>query len=213
MQDRRKFLKTSLLTVTGVGLTSGTLSQSLLNQKSTQEDTKFVYRTLGKTGIRLPVISLGTGNTNNPNLIRSALDKGIKLLATSEAYQNGNNERMVGRVLKDSPRESFIIMTSSADISWIDTTTGVFKNNFNQKDFIQRVDESLKRLEVDYVDILIQPFAATKESVFFEPIRKAMETVKKSGKAKYIGIATHRLEHEAIRAAVDIGIHDVIMTA
>ena len=44
MQDRRKFLKTSLLTVTGVGLTSGTLSQSLLNQKSTQEDTKFVYR-------------------------------------------------------------------------------------------------------------------------------------------------------------------------
>jgi len=213
MQDRRKFLRNSLLTVTGASLASGTLSQSLADRKSTQDDTKVVLRTLGRTGIELPVISMGTGNTDNPNLVRSALDKGIKLLATSEAYQNGNNERMVGSVLKDRPRESFIIMTSSADINWIDTSTGVFKNTFNQKDFLQRVDESLKRLEVDYVDILMQPFAATRESVFYEPIRKAMESVKKSGKAKYIGIATHRLEHEAIRAAVEIGIHDVIMTA
>jgi uncharacterized protein len=213
MQDRRKFLKSSLLTVTGASLTSVALSQSLSDQKSTQEETNFVYRTLGKTGIKIPVISMGTGNTNNSNLVRSALDKGIKLIATSEAYQNGNNERMVGSVLKDRPRESFIIMTSSADINWIDTSTGVLKDSFNQKDFLKRVDGSLKRLEVDYVDILIQPFAATRESVFFEPVRKALEAVKKSGKAKYIGIATHKLEHEAIRAAVDIGIHDIVMTA
>jgi predicted aldo/keto reductase-like oxidoreductase len=104
-------------------------------------------------------------------------------------------------------------MTSTADFSWFDTQTGMYKDNFDQKAFVQRVDESLRRLAVDYVDILLQPFAATRESVFHEPIRKAMETVKKSGKAKYLGIATHRLEHEAIRAAVDVGIHDVIMTA
>ena len=213
MQDRRKFLKNSLLTVAGTGLISRSRSQSLSGQESLQDDTKFLYRSLGKTGIRLPVISLGTGNTDNPNLVRSALDKGVRLFATAEAYQNGNNESMVGSVLKDRPRDSFIIMTSSADISWIDTKTGVFKDSFDPKAFLQRVDESLKRLEVDYVDIFIQPFAATRESVFYEPVRKAMETVKKSGKAKYLGIATHRLEHEAIRAAVDVGIHDVIMTA
>ena len=213
MQDRRKFLKNSLLTVTGAGLISRTISQSLSGQESVQENTKFLYRTLGKTGIRLPVISMGTGNTNNPNLVRSALDKGVKLLATSEAYQNGNNETLVGSVLKDRPRDSFIIMTSSGDINWIDTRTGVFNASFDPKTFMKRVDESLKRLEVDYVDIFIQPFAATRESVFYEPVRKAMEAVKKEGKAKYLGIATHRLEHEAIRAAVDIGIYDVVMTA
>jgi len=213
MQDRRKFLKNSLLTVTGAGLISRTISQSLSGQESVQENTKFLYRTLGKTGIRLPVISMGTGNTNNPNLVRSALDKGVKLLATSEAYQNGNNETLVGSVLKDRPRDSFIIMTSSGDINWIDTRTGVFNASFDPKAFMKRVDESLKRLEVDYVDIFIQPFAATRESVFYEPVRKAMEAVKKEGKAKYLGIATHRLEHEAIRAAVDIGIYDVVMTA
>ena len=213
MHDRRKFLKNSLLTVTGAGLISRSHSQSLSGQESLQDDTKLLYRTLGKTGIKLPIISMGTGNTDNPNLVRSALDKGVKLFATSEAYQNGNNESMVGSVLKDTPRDSFIIMTSSGDMNWIDTKTGVYKDSFDPKTFLQRVDESLKRLEVDYVDIFIQPFAATRESVFHKPVREAMETVKKSGKAKYLGIATHRLEHEAIRAAVDIGIHDIIMTA
>jgi predicted aldo/keto reductase-like oxidoreductase len=213
MQDRRKFLKNSLLTVTGAGLVSRSHARSLSGQESLQDEPKLLYRTLGKTGIRLPVISMGTGNTDNPNLVRSALDKGVKLLATSEAYQNGNNESMVGSVLKDRPRDSFIIMTSSGDMNWIDTKTGVYKEGFDTKAFLQRVDESLKRLEVDYVDIFIQPFAATRESVFHKPVWKTMETIKKSGKAKYLGIATHRLEHEAIRAAVDIGIYDVIMTA
>jgi len=213
MQNRRKFLKNSLLTVTGAGLVSGSLPQSLSGQESVEEDTKFLYRTLGNTGIRLPVISMGTGNTNNPNLVSSALNKGVKLLATSEAYQNGNNEKMIGNVLKDRPRDSFLIMTSCLDMDWFDTRTGVFNANFDPKAYMQRVDGSLKRLEVDYVDIFMQPFAATKESVFYEPARKAMETIKKKGKAKYLGIATHRLEHEAIRAAVDIGMYDVIMTS
>ncbi|MBA7545143.1 hypothetical protein ES705_37506 [subsurface metagenome] len=120
---------------------------------------------------------------------------------------------LVGSVLKDRPRDSFIIMTSSGDINWLDTQTGVYNSSFDPEAYMQRVDGSLERLEVDYVDIFIQPFAATRESVFHEPARKAMETIKKKGKAKYLGIATHRFEHEAIRAAVDIGIYDVIMTA
>ncbi|UCG27927.1 MAG: aldo/keto reductase [Bacteroidales bacterium] len=213
MQNRRKFLKNSLLTVTGAGLVSRSLPQSLVGNESAEQDTKFVYRTLGKTGIRLPVISMGTGNTDNPSLVRQALEKGVKLLATAEAYQNGNNEKMVGSVLKDKPRDSFVIMTNSTDINLLDTQTGVYNSGFDPKVYMQRVDNSLERLEVDYVDIFIQPFAATRESVFHEPARKAMENIKKMGKAKYLGIATHRLEHEAIRAAVDIGMYDVIMTA
>jgi len=213
MQNRRKFLKNTLFAATGVGLASKTYAQSARNPEKKDEKKKLVYREFGNTGIKIPIVSMGTGNTNNPNLVREALDQGVKLLATSEAYQNGNNETMVGSVLKERPRDSFIIMTSSGDINWLDTQTGVFNASFDPKAFMRRVDGSLKRLEVDYVDIFIQPFAATRESVFHEPIRKAMETVKKQGKAKYLGIATHRLEHEAIRAAVDIGMYDVIMTA
>jgi predicted aldo/keto reductase-like oxidoreductase len=66
---------------------------------------------------------------------------------------------------------------------------------------------------VDYVDIFILPFAAKRESVFFEPLLRAMEDIKKQGKAKYIGIATHSYEQEAIQAAADTGIYDIVMTA
>jgi predicted aldo/keto reductase-like oxidoreductase len=57
------------------------------------------------------------------------------------------------------------------------------------------------------------PFLAKKESVFFEPYLKAMEKIKKDGKARFIGIATHKFEHEAIRAAADTKVYDLVMTA
>ncbi len=213
MQNRRKFLRNSLLTVTGAGLISKSFPQSLAHQESIENDNKFLYRTLGKTGIKLPIVSMGTGNTNNPNLVRAALDRGVQLLGTSEGYQEGNNETMVGSVLKERPRNSFMIMTSSGDINWLDTQTGMFSESWTHDAYMQALDGSLKRLEVDYLDIFILPFAATRESLFQKSAIKVMETVKKNGKAKYIGIATHRLEHEAVRAAADVGIYDIIMTA
>ena len=212
MQNRRKFLRNSLLTVTGAGLISKSFPQSLAHQESIKNDRKFLYRTLGKTGIKVPIVSMGTGNTNNPNLVASALDKGVQLLATSEGYQEGNNEKMVGSVLKEQPRDSFMIMTSSGDMNWLDTQTGMFSESWTHDAYMRALDGSLERLEVDYLDIFILPFAATRESVFQKAAIKAMETVKKNGKAKYLGIATHRLQQEAIRAAVDVGIYDIIMT-
>ncbi len=213
MQNRRQFLKKSFLTLSGAGLLSKSYPQSLEQDEAVDQNTKFLYRTLGKTGIKLPIVSMGTGNTNNPNLVRAALDNGVRLLATSEGYQEGNNEKMVGAVLKEKSRDSFMIMTSSGDINWMDTQTGMFSDSWTHDAYMQAVDGSLERLEVDYLDIFILPFAATREAVFQTAAIKAMETVKKNGKAKYIGIATHRLEHEAVRAAVDVGIYDVIMTA
>ncbi len=71
----------------------------------------------------------------------------------------------------------------------------------------------MKRLDMDPIDIFLLPFVARRESVFFEPLLSVMEKIKKQGKARYIGIATHSWEHESIRAAVDVGIYDVIMTA
>jgi len=66
---------------------------------------------------------------------------------------------------------------------------------------------------MEYVDIFLLPFVAKRESVFFEPLLKAMEQIKKQGKARFIGIATHSYEAEAIRAAVETKVYDVVMTA
>jgi len=161
----------------------------------------------------LPVVSMGTNNTRNPALIRSALEKGVKLLATARAYQNGNNEKMIGTVIKGMPRDSYLILTNSFEINWIVTQTGIMNSAFSYKKLLKSFKSSLSSLGVDYVDFFMQPFAATRESVFHEPVMRAMEALKKDGLTRFVGISTHRREPEAVRAATDAGIHDVIMTS
>lgn len=211
MQNRRKFIKNSLLSTAVAGLTGRYYVTG--GNADDLSDNKFIYRTLGRTGIKIPVVSMGTGNTSNAALVKSALNKGIKLLGTSEIYQSGNNEKMIGTAIKELPRDSYMIMTSSGDLSWMDTETGVLNNTFTLDGYLKRVKGSLSRLGIDYIDILIQSFAAKRESVIHEPLLKAMEYLKKEGLVKYTGIATHRNEPEAIRAAVDVGIHDIVMTS
>jgi predicted aldo/keto reductase-like oxidoreductase len=156
---------------------------------------------------------MGTGNCDNPNLIREALDQGVKLLATHEYYQNGNNEKMVGEVLKDRPRDSCMILTGTGEGLEIDFKNGRFGPKTNVDVFVESVNGCLERLQVDYVDILNAPYAGSREAVFYEPVLKTMERIKKQGKARFIGIASHNIEHEAIRDAVDTGIYDMVTIA
>jgi predicted aldo/keto reductase-like oxidoreductase len=114
--------------------------------------------------------------------------------------------------VKEKSRESYLLMTSAAPNA-IDHQAGIYKSDTDVSLFIQDVEKSLKALDVDEVDILLLPFAAKRESVFFDPLLKAMENFKRQGKARFIGIATHAWEHEAIRAAADVKIYDVVLTA
>lgn len=211
MINRRKFIRNSLYSAAGAGFVSkyGNLSEKNISS----DESKFVFRKLGRTGIELPVVSMGTGNTSSFALVRTALDKGVKLIATAAAYGGGNNEKMVGTAIQGVQRDSFMIMTNSFDIRWIDTQTGILNSAFNHDLFMQTVKGSLSRLGVDYVDIFMQPFAAKRESVLYEPVLRSMETLKKEGLTRFIGIATHRSEPEAINAATEAGIYDVIMTS
>jgi len=102
-------------------------------------------------------------------------------------------------------------MTSANPVG-IDHQNGIFTDECDREQFIKQARACMKRLGMDPIDIFLLPFTAKKESVYFEPLLRAMEIIKKDGIAKYIGIATHSWEHEAIRAAVDAGIYDVVMT-
>ena len=59
--------------------------------------------------MKLPVINMGVMNSDNPNLIRTALDSGIQLLDTAHAYMQGRNEEVIGSVIKGRPRDSYYI--------------------------------------------------------------------------------------------------------
>ena len=213
MQDRRNFLKKSMLALTGAGIAHKTISSTPSYPLPGDEKKPFVYRNLGKTGLQVPIVSMGTGNCDNPNLVREALDRGVKLLATHEYYLNGNNEKMVGQVMKDRPRDSCMILTGTGKGLEIDFKNGRFKPETNMDTFLESVNSCLERLQVDYVDILNAPFAGSREAVFFEPLLKAMESIKKQGKARFIGIASHNIEHEALISAADTGIYDMVTIA
>jgi predicted aldo/keto reductase-like oxidoreductase len=175
------------------------------------KERKFVYRTLGKTGLKIPAINMGVMLTDNPNLIREALDSGVLLLDTAHAYMGGRNEEVIGGVIKGRPRESYFI-GSKVNLPQ-DRTTGLYVEGATTEEFLKKLDLSLKRLGVDYVDILYQHGVTRKESVAFEPVLKAFDKAKKDGKIRFTGISTHGNEPEVIHAATDSKAYDVILTA
>ena len=214
MQNRREFLKKGLAGIAGATILSNVdIKAGESNSKEVPSiKVKPILRTLGKTGIRLPIVSMGTGDTSDPKLIEAALGAGIVLLGTSHYYGDGQNERMIGQVLKGRKRSSTVVMTSvMAD--GFDFKNGLFTQDSKPEPFLKKFESALKNLQTDSVDIFLLPFAAKRESVFFEPLLKAMEQIKKQGKARFIGIATHQFEEEAIRAAADTRVYDVVMTA
>lgn len=197
-----------------LGLSAAALMPSLAGAKSSSHRmlNEIPWRTLGKSGIKIPVLSMGTGDTNNPALVRAALESGVRLFGTSAYYGNGNNETMLGEILKDLPRDSYMVATSAMP-KGTDHQNGLFTDASAGEVFKAEIEAGMKRLNVEHLDILFLPFAQKRESVFFEPLLRVMEDFKKSGKARFLGIATHSFIDEAIKAAADTGIYDVAMTS
>ena len=97
---RRQFLKKGVVGLAGVTFFPPVLQDDVGQQSQVRQKEKtYVTRTLGKTGIELPLVSMGVMNADNPNLVRAALDAGVVHLDTAHAYQGGRNEEMVGQVI------------------------------------------------------------------------------------------------------------------
>jgi predicted aldo/keto reductase-like oxidoreductase len=210
--DRRGFIKSGILGLAGTAAGSALLKASPKNSRTYMgEKDKFIYRTLGKTGIELPVVSMGVMNADNPNLVAAALDSGIGMLDTAHGYQKGKNEEMIGSVIKDRDRDSFVLATKVAYQK--DRKTGLYPPDKDAKSFEDEFNISLQRLGVDYVDILYIHSFWVKETMTFEPALKFLEKIKKEGKTRFVGFTTHRNEHEMLDAAVECGVYDVVLTA
>ncbi|MBU0711160.1 aldo/keto reductase [bacterium] len=207
---RRNFLKTAAAGLGGYVMLSP--DQSNKTKPISEKQRKIVYRTLGKTGIKVPVISMGVMNADNPNLVKAALDNGIVLLDTAWYYQRGRNEKMIGSVIKDYPRDSYVIATKIHDNAR-DRETGTFTKDATEKGFLEKFDESLERLGIDYVDILYLHSSYTKEMTLYKPFLKAMEKLKKEGRTRFVGVSTHWNEPEVIQAVTDSKFYDVVLTS
>jgi len=207
---RRDFLKSS---ATGLGgfIYLSSNERSSPEKEQQKKEGQITYRTLGKTGIKLPVITMGVMTTSNPNLVRAALSNGLYFLDTAQTYQRGTNESMIGEVLQGRPRDSFAIATKAR--LGIDQKTGLYPEEATEQAYAQKIDTSLKSLGLDYIDIYHHHGVWVKETALYEPVLNALAKAKKAGKIRFIGITTHRNEPEIINAAVDSKVYDVVLPA
>jgi predicted aldo/keto reductase-like oxidoreductase len=210
--NRRWFLRNTSIGVLGAGLFGNkSLATTIQDQKNVLQG-KLIYRTLGKTGIRVPVIGMGILTSGSPALIKAALDAGITLFDSTAAQpQQMRNEEMLGEVLKGRPRESVIYGTKIHLPQ--DSITGLYEKTATEKEFTRSLDAALKSLQMDYVDILYHHMVSRRESAFYEPVMKAMEKAKKAGKARFLGMTSHSNIPEVVQAAADSKFYEVIMAS
>jgi predicted aldo/keto reductase-like oxidoreductase len=210
--NRRWFLKSTSIGVLGVGLFGDkSLATPIMDQKN-ELSRKLVHRTLGKTGMRVPVIGMGILSSGSPALMNAALDAGIAHFdSTAGQPQQIRNEEMIGEVLKGRPRESFIYGTKIHLPQ--DYKTGLYEKTATEKEFNAYLDAALKRLQMDYVDILYHHMVSQRESAFYEPVMKAMEKAKKDGKTRFLGLTSHSNVPEAVQAATDSKFYEVVMAS
>ena len=214
-QSRRSFIKKGVSGLAGAvilpSVMKGNPQKPPTETGETASPGKIIYRTLGKTGLKLSIVSMGVMNSSNPDLVKAALDAGVVQLDTAWAYQYGRNEEMIGQVIKGRPRDSFVIATKVFEFR--DNDTGLFFPDAKAETLIEKFHTSLKRLGLEYVEILYLHNISRKESVTFEPYLSAMKQLKKEGKARFIGISVHANEPEIIRATADSNEYDVVLTA
>ena len=187
--NRRNFLKSSLFGASGM-LVSGSVSTA-----ASGTGGEVITRTLGKTGIEVPVLSMGVMRADTPNIVKAAYDSGIKLFDTAHGYQRGKNEEMLGEFFKDRPRDSFIIGTKAIPPG-IDRKTGKLGPEFTKEEFKEMAETSLKRLQMDQVDIFYHHLASSRETLLNEGILDVLKELKQEGKAKHLGVSTHKNQAE-----------------
>ena len=115
------------------------------------------YRRLGKSGLKVSEISLGSWVTfgdqideqRASDLLHAAYDHGVNYFDNADAYANGQAEVVMGKAIKDIPREALVI---SSKVFW-PTMPGPNGRGLSRKHITESINASLKRLDTDYVDL------------------------------------------------------------
>ena len=149
------------------------------------------YRTLGKTGLKVSVVSHGLAQLKEPAVVFKALDLGINFFDTAHIYQNGNSEIMLGKVLKEYGRKKVFIATKLPPLFQLEKSPFEKGAMLERKTMEEMMEKSLKRLQTDYVDVLYVHDIRDKQWLTNETILSFLEKVKKEGKTRFVGVSLH----------------------
>jgi Predicted oxidoreductases of the aldo/keto reductase family len=160
-----------------------------------QPGYKFIYSTLGKTGMKVTRMAFGCMTTSDGSVVERAADAGINYFDTARVYQGGNNERMVGAALKNYRQKVFI---SSKTISK------------DAKTAASDLDTSLKTLQTDHLDVW-HLHARNEPSAVTDELLEVQNSAKKAGKTRFVGVSFHAGHAEMIPAMLKLNHFDVFL--
>lgn len=154
-----------------------------------KNDNGMIYRMLGRTGVEISAIGLGGAHIAHMDtkeeavkLIRSAIDRGITFLDNAWDYHEGEAERRMGEALREGYRDNIFLMTK------IDART--------KDDGEKQINESLKRLRTDYVDLMQihEVIRMEDPDCIFDTngAIHALVAAQKAGKVRFIGFTGHK---------------------
>ena len=151
------------------------------------------YRALGRSGVKIAPLGLGTGNFADPTpeaesirILERAVEAGVNLIDTANSYTDGESERFIGRAFaKGLPRHEVILATKAFQR----VGPGPNDEDLSRLHLIRACEESLRRLGTDYIDL----YQVHRPSPSIPPDETlgALTDLVRQGKVRYIGSSTH----------------------
>ena len=212
--DRRNFLKTVSAAGLGSVLASAEAIANPGEQNAADPDAtrkaqkpklpQVPRRKLGKTGVKVPCLGLGTmfNLVDNQIVLRNTLKWGVRYWDTAYNYAGGNSEGGIGKYLLKNPeaRKDLFLATKASGARRV-------------ADVEKRLQASLKRLNTEYIDLYYAPHGASDPAQFTDELKKWAESAKKRKLIKFFGFTTHTNMAQCLAAAAKLGWVDAIMTS
>ncbi len=204
--NRRDFFKT--LGVSSIGtLAAATANAENLSYSEKKVESQYPQvprRKLGKTGIDVPILSLGGmfDLSENQIILRSTLQWGVNYWDTAPVYANTNSENGIGDFLKKNPdvRKKIFLVTKASGAR-------------NPKAVEKRLQKSLERLNTNYLDLYYGFHALSNPNGLTDDLKSWSLEAKKKKVIRYFGFSTHTNMTECLMAASKMDWIDVIMTS
>jgi len=205
--DRRNFLKTVGASGLGVVLAAGKLKADANepNKPKKEKEEKFTQlpkRVLGKTGVEVPVLSLGVmfNAVDKQIVLKKAADWGVTFWDTSYGYAGGNSEIGIGNFIAKNPdiRKDLFIVSKASGAKNID-------------DIENRLHESLKRMNTNYIDLYYGVHGLSDPANLTDELRKWAQDAKKRKLIKFFGFSTHSNMAKCLAGASKLDWIDAIM--
>lgn len=200
--NRRQFLKSAALSAATIGFSQQTiLNRAEAATKKTDYSQKIPHRSLGKTGVSVPILQIGTAQTLDQGydkILHLLFREGVYSLDTALSYGWGSSQKAIANFASQIGGRQKLWLTSKSSA-------------YSLKGFVEDIDECLVDLKTDYLNLYLRHSVSDAEDINRDFVQTG-EKLKNSGKTRFIGFSSHGGNVvELLNKAAKIGGIDAIL--